>query len=47
MATSAFHVFGVWEAPQCADSGESLAERPLQLGRKSEIRSPKFETDSY
>ena len=22
---------GVWEAPQCADSGESLAERPLRV----------------
>ena len=31
----------MWEAPQCADSGEPLIERPLQLGRKSEIRNPK------
>jgi hypothetical protein len=29
----------MWEAPQCADSGEPLIERPLQLGRKSEIRN--------
>ena len=35
---STFHVSGVWEAPQCADSGEPLIERPLHRRCRTAVR---------